>query len=693
MTGVALATNARTATKAAIKRGTNAAQVSMRKLDRDALNDLEALYLQTRTEIENVIRSYGDDRGSLRLDTMQQLLGQVNGRLRSLELARDQMLWDGIDQAAKYGAGVYDGIGLASFQVAEEAALFVRNFVAEDGLQLSDRLWRNSNHAREIMGRQIQSAIIQGHNASKAAQEYLAKGITVPTDLADKLGIANAHGVAKVAAGTLMQGDDAPYWQARRVFRTEINRAHGEAYMAGGEQVEGFVGWRFLLSPNHPRVDICDMHASANLYGLGPGVYPNRSACPWPAHPNTLSFVEMVFDDEVTADDRAGKQDRLDWLGSQSASVQTGVLGSQKKQAAFNAGILKQNEIATPWRVLKNRFEKRGIDVAKLMPVPGPPTAIIAKPVAVNIKPNLPTLEPGSPNRRSNEFFDRWDQAGTFNSDTLKKSAARFHAPGEIPKTTGGAYYSNGKIHMAGKHPDTLSGQGTMRHEYGHYLDDKIGLWKESKGEHETTFYRNYISSGRKGTAALEADDVHIRQLQENYFKGAKKRHPSLAKRRFSSGAYNQARSLDVNDFIREHGDVASAAAAARKQLPGGNDIFDLLLKSPDIEITNDHAAILLANGKRYGDTAILCESMFKHPDAGHMADLAGAVTRNRVGWGHSNAYYKQRSGFGRQAEAFANTFCLLDYKAGTYQREYMRTFVPNFSKFVEDILQEVIDG
>jgi hypothetical protein len=86
---------------------------------------------------------------------------------------------------------------------------------------------------------------------------------------------------------------------ATRLFRTEINRAHGEAYIKGFLSLPDAAGVRFTLSPMHPKPDICDVHAAADLYGLGPGVYPTRETCPWPAHPNTMSYVVGVFKDEV----------------------------------------------------------------------------------------------------------------------------------------------------------------------------------------------------------------------------------------------------------------------------------------------------------------------------------------------------------------------------------------------------------
>jgi hypothetical protein len=81
--------------------------------------------------------------------------------------------------------------------------------------------------------------------------------------------------------------------------------------MAGAAATRGFAGFRLLLSPAHERADICDLFATQNLYGLGQGVYPSRALTPWPAHPATLSFVEMVFQDEITDADRLGAESPL----------------------------------------------------------------------------------------------------------------------------------------------------------------------------------------------------------------------------------------------------------------------------------------------------------------------------------------------------------------------------------------------
>ena len=91
--------------------------------------------------------------------------------------------------------------------------------------------------------------------------------------------------------------------------------------------------------------------AAANLHGLGPGVYP-QGAHPYPAHPQTLSYLEVVFVDEITPADRAGRQSMSDWLRTQPADVQEQVLGIAKAQA-FRAGGVGEADLLRPWREIK----------------------------------------------------------------------------------------------------------------------------------------------------------------------------------------------------------------------------------------------------------------------------------------------------------------------------------------------------
>jgi len=373
---VALAHNPRTATLAAIHRASASARSNMNRFDRSTLTHLQNIYQQAAGDIQAAIAAAADGDGVLRLTVLNDLQNQVNQVLGQLDQSSQQLLNGGLNRAAELGVNTFDSVlnSASLTRAGTQAVEFVQNFVAADGLQLSDRFWRVQNHAQQIVGNAIESAIIQGHSASEAVNNLLNQGIAVPGDLRNKLNLANAGSVSRASYAALMTGEGSPRSNALRLFRTELNRAHGEAYMLAGGEHEDFAGWKFLLSPRHPEVDICDMHARVNRYGLGEGVYPSRKDCPWPAHPNTLSYVEIVFKDEITDDDRAGKQTRIDWLNNQISLIQHGVLNSRGKQGMLHAGILNENQIATPWNVLQNRLINQGID----------PSTLVIKPTKVS---------------------------------------------------------------------------------------------------------------------------------------------------------------------------------------------------------------------------------------------------------------------------------------------------------------------
>lgn len=342
--------------KAAIRRAMAGARADLETLDAASRAEVEAMYRNAVADLSRQLDEYTDDAGNLRAEVLARMLGRATERIDQLGTARNAALTRSILAGAALGAAPWAqdaGVGIDIGSLAEDAARFVRNFVARDGLQLSDRLWRLDRGARQAVEEQLESAVLQGESASRAARDFLARGESIPGDVARKIDAARADRVKRSLGAQLLRNDDSAYSHALRVMRTEINRAHGEAFRAGMQRHPQVIGERFVLSPAHPQVDVCDFHANANLHGLGPGVYPvGRS--PWPAHPNTLSYLEPVFRDEISSADRAGKSDPITYLKAQPPGYQESVLGRAKAQL-LRADNLRTNEIETPWRVLKKR--------------------------------------------------------------------------------------------------------------------------------------------------------------------------------------------------------------------------------------------------------------------------------------------------------------------------------------------------
>ena len=72
---------------------------------------------------------------------------------------------------------------------------------------------------------------------------------------------------------------------ANRIAQTELARAHQAGVAAEFMADPEISVVQVLINPAHPKMDICDLHARADLYGLGPGLYPKAKAPQPPFHP------------------------------------------------------------------------------------------------------------------------------------------------------------------------------------------------------------------------------------------------------------------------------------------------------------------------------------------------------------------------------------------------------------------------
>lgn len=343
-----------------IARASAEAREKMALLDRETIDRLQALYQSAARELEEALLPYLDATGNLRVEVIRDYLRQIGSILANLSERQRTLLDGALTSAAYLAAGVFVDPEAMRSLLAEAAVRFVERFVAADGLKLSDRLWRIDRGATQAIADALRRAVVMGRDASSAAADFLTRGEAIPPDVRARLGLDGKEAVGKVVRQALTTDPNNAYSQALRVFRTELNRAHGQAYQAGAASHPDVIGMKFTLSPNHPRTDLCDVYAHANLYGLGPGVYPVGQA-PWPAHPNTMSYLTAVFRDEVSDSDRAGQHGALTYLRHLPADQQDQILGQAKGQA-LRAGVLDAADITKPWKDLKASYEQRGYE-------------------------------------------------------------------------------------------------------------------------------------------------------------------------------------------------------------------------------------------------------------------------------------------------------------------------------------------
>ena len=83
-------------------------------------------------------------------------------------------------------------------------------------------------------------------------------------------------------------------YMANRIAQTELARAHQDAVAREFMADETIEVVQVMMSASHPRVDICNLHARADLFGLGPGCYPKAKAPKPIYHPHCLSGDALI---------------------------------------------------------------------------------------------------------------------------------------------------------------------------------------------------------------------------------------------------------------------------------------------------------------------------------------------------------------------------------------------------------------
>lgn len=88
-------------------------------------------------------------------------------------------------------------------------------------------------------------------------------------------------------------------YNAERIARTETAKAYGAGQYRRFKEDEDVIGVRWVLSTRHNVVDVCDVNAGANQYGMGAGVYPKDNYPAYPAHPHCLCHLSPVYEGEA----------------------------------------------------------------------------------------------------------------------------------------------------------------------------------------------------------------------------------------------------------------------------------------------------------------------------------------------------------------------------------------------------------
>lgn len=125
---------------------------------------------------------------------------------------------------------------------------------------------------------------------------------------------------------------DKARYNAERIARTEIARAYGAGEDLAQMEDEDVIAERWMLSSRHPAPDICSVHAQADFYGMGPGVYPKDRKPAYPAHPSCLCIKVRVYVGEVDLNEKMDPGGGAAFLAKQTPvhrNLMLGVKGAE----------------------------------------------------------------------------------------------------------------------------------------------------------------------------------------------------------------------------------------------------------------------------------------------------------------------------------------------------------------------------
>ena len=268
----------------------------------------------------------------------------------------------------------------------------IRGRTTVDKVSLSKRLWRAHQRTGKQMSKAIQASLRSGGSLDDIADEILrvAKPQVTATEYATKMAAAARRGgdeLVKVSAKYQKQlgklGSAAGYGSGMRpvvqdfqaaltkarpeqidrivqrfvedkakahaqmIARTETIEAYRDSYKESTSGQGWVKGYRWSLGASHPKLDECDILAGQDMYGLGPGGYP-EDGLPDTPHPNDMCIQTAIIDKDHFKRKTAklkgekappepwksGKKETSEqWLRKQPTAAQKQILGPTKYEA------------------------------------------------------------------------------------------------------------------------------------------------------------------------------------------------------------------------------------------------------------------------------------------------------------------------------------------------------------------------
>lgn len=257
----------------------------------------------------------------------------------------------------EFARDVFIPLGQAGADLVDDT----RSWVDDNGHRLSDRLWLARQYDRQQIDNILRDAVVRGRDPIQVARD-LEDYLTPENQLIRNPETGRLSRKAKRdAAGNVMRDAEgriildqpkgvltrtprggAGNYAARRLARTEMTRAFGQATLQAAELNPMVEGIKWSLSGSHTESDVCNDNAGRSSRGMDRGEYRLSEVPRYPGHPNCRCVLSPVAVKDVDAVVAQLKAEAEALPEEQVASVST-TPASMLEQRAAEA--LRQNLI------------------------------------------------------------------------------------------------------------------------------------------------------------------------------------------------------------------------------------------------------------------------------------------------------------------------------------------------------------
>ena len=144
---------------------------------------------------------------------------------------------------------------------------------------------------------------------------------------------------------------------AERVARTESARAWAQGFADRYMDDDTVVAFRWKLAARHPRYDICNLYAEADLWGLGKGIYPKDKTPVLPVHPHCLCHLAPIYASEL----KRKPVDNVEKGGREYIKK----LSYRARMQLLGLDGIKSFENGTKWKKLARNYSSQYLKVSR----------------------------------------------------------------------------------------------------------------------------------------------------------------------------------------------------------------------------------------------------------------------------------------------------------------------------------------